>query len=643
MKKRKNICLITAMPESLHVQRISSGIFHQCRKYGYNVTVFGAMTHLFSARPNYNLGEANIYDLINYELVDGVILDTATLSGDNTGETIERIYKRLKSCKKPVAALEMHLKEYPVIENRNEEILREMCRHIIQIHHKTNLCILTGPKHNEAAESRLSVFLDETEKLGVKVTPEHIVYGDFWYTSGEKLADDFISGAISMPEAVICSSDHMGLGLIERLSENGIRVPEDIIVLGFEATVEAASADISLSSYEANDTNSAADAVDHIRKIIQPGAEIIPYKADINKLFHPGASCGCEPDYSRSVNALRGSMYFTTRNYSSSKLLEEIDIGLLMESYVMEQFNGSETPEECIKSIYDSAYLLYPHINYYLCLKENWLDTGHEIIEGYPDKMKIVTASTSVNELSFYEDSQSIVFDTSLMIPRMHEETKEPSVFYFSAVHFNEKMLGYSVLQRSLADTHKINIVYRNWLRFVNSALEMIRSKRRLLIMSVRDEMTETFNRRGMYIELEKMLKSADTSNSLFVCVIDIDGLKYINDTFGHNEGDFGIKLVSSAAALVTHKNEICVRAGGDEFYIIGVGDYDETEAEKRSDRFISIIEEMSSACNKPFKVTASIGCALQKINDSLNIDEVICEADEKMYKYKIERNRQRK
>lgn len=644
MKQRKNIALLTALPESIHGRRIMTGIISQCEKYGYNVCVFGAMTYLELEWESYRVGEANIFDLANFGKLDGVILDTAQLIGDHSGATIRRICERLKEHPEiPAVALELPIEGLPTIENRNEDIIREICRHIIEHHGKKKICILTGPKGNAAADSRLEILLDEIEKHGLTVEPEHIIYGDFWYFSGDKLADDLISGAISMPEAVICTGDHMALGLIDKLDKNGIKVPDDLIVIGFEATEEGATNRITLSSYEANDTNSAANAVDYIRRIIEPDAEILPYETNISQKFHPAMSCGCEPDYLRSARTLQHALYMQSRNYADPEILNQIDIGFLMESYILEHFTASQTPDECMTQIFGSTYLLNPFLNYYLCLTENWLDIGQDIMHGYPKKMKIAVSQSTVGGKTFCTDEPLVVFDTEQMLPALFEESEKPSVYYFSAVHFNGKALGYSVLQRDIHNTFHLNLVYRNWLRFVNNALEMIRSKKRLQMLSVRDEMTGLYNRRGMYTELERMIHEADEDSRLFVCVIDMDGLKYINDTFGHTEGDFGIRFVSTAVLEVKRKNEISVRAGGDEFYLIGVGHYSEDDMQKRIDEFTALMERKNCDYEKPYKVTASIGAALRKMDRSINVEDVICEADERMYQYKVSRKRQRR
>ncbi len=644
MAKRRNIALITAFPEAVHVKRVVSGLIEQCRKYDYNLAVFCPMSHLDSPRVNYSHGEMNIFNLINMEYIDGVVLDTTVLMNEYEGNALKKVCEKMKrESKVPVVSLDTAADDFPIITSRNDDILREMVRHCVKLHGKKKLCVVTGPEGNHVAEQRLKVILEEADVLGAEIAPEHIIYGDFWYSCGDKLARELADRNISMPEAIICTSDHMALGLIYRLDRLGIRVPEDVIVIGYEATAEAAASRISLSSFASNDANTAADAVDYIRRIIEPDAPIEPYDIEASRLFHPGMSCGCEPDFLYSAYSLYENMYFTTRNYNMDDMEENIDIGQLMESYALEQLTASETPEQCIADIHSLTWLIKPFRRHFLCLRKNWLDADNDITCGYPQQMRIVSALSTEDDSSYAGNDDELLFDTSLMIPQMHDENEEASVYYFSSVHFNEIMLGYSVLQRSFSDEHRISLVYRNWLRFVSNALEMIRSKAKLLTLSRRDEMTGALNRRGMYNAIEKMIDSASDDSTVFVAVIDMDGLKFINDNYGHSEGDFGIKLVSSAAASVTRSDEILVRAGGDEFYIIGIGEYDESECEKRSDEFNRLIKKLSSAYSKPYTVSASIGCAERKLNGSRKLDDIICKADEIMYRDKTNKKLQRK
>ena len=638
MSRRKTICFITSVPESFHAQRLTGGIFAQCEKYGYHAAVFGSMISLDLYFEDYAKGERNIYELIQYEKFDGIILDNISLIYSNRTELLESVCEHIKKrAKCPVYAVGIPFGDIPCIDNNNDEMLRAICRHAIEVHGSKKICILTGMKGNHEAEERLAILRDEIKQHGLAVADEHLVYGDFWFTSGNKLAEDIASGRISRPDTVIAVSDHMALGVIEKLTELGIRVPDEIRVLGFDATSESTLNDIPLTTIESNFAKCGADAVNRIRAEIEPGEPILPYQSDMTSMMQIGISCGCMPDMKRALENIKSSLYFVSRNYTDETFMNNIDIGLLMENYILEQLAASDTPEQCLYDIYRTTYMIYPFSSFFLCLREDWLDMEHDITAGYPEKMCLSLTKSNIGDREFYENK--IRFDTAEMLPNLFEDRGKPYAFYFSAVHFGSKTLGYTVLQREMKDYKRFNLVFRNWLRFVNTALEMSRSKHRLSELSVHDKMTGLLNRRGMYEQYDIMLKKAKPGDMLFACVIDMDGLKYINDTFGHSEGDFGIITVSEAALEITGQNEICVRSGGDEFYIIGIGHYHERICTEKVEHFNNLLAKRSVEANKPYSVTASIGCTFRPLSEDDKLDDALIVADEIMYHHKITRN----
>ena len=155
--------------------------------------------------------------------------------------------------------------------------------------------------------------------------------------------------------------------------------------------------------------------------------------------------------------------------------------------------------------------------------------------------------------------------------------------------------------------------------------------------------MTGLLNRRGMYEQLDRLIAETGDDKELFVCVIDMDGLKYINDTFGHSEGDYGIKRVGEAALSVTESDDVCARAGGDEFYIAGVRSKGSFDAQEYTAGFCEKLKELIKDDDKPFPVLASIGCAVSRDNEELDFETLLSEADENMYRYKIMRKKQRR
>ena len=641
MARRKLIGLITAVPESTHAKRVLEGVFAQCNTYGYDVAVFASLTHFSMVQRKYVEGEKNIYELINFDLLDGVIVDTISLIEDGDETIVKYICSKLKNeCKKPVVSLNLPLGSYPMSHSSDAEVLKEMVEHVLDVHHRTDIAFLTGNKDYPVSEERLKVFVDTMQERGFSVGEDRIFYGNFWYTSGTALAKRFANGELSMPEAVICASDHMAIGVANELAKKGVKVPEEVIVLGFEATQEAALNEISVTSFESNEAKTAAEAVDMLRKKMEPNAEVVPYKREKGKYLHEGMSCGCAPDLLHTARSFKESFYYLCRNYEEGDWLDNIDIGILMESYLIEQLSATETPAQCLEKIYMNTYFLRPMNKFFLCLREDWLDHTSVMTSGYPERMKTVVVTMKEEGTGYYEDEKSEIFETKWMLPQMFEEHDRPYVYYFSAVHFQEKMWGYSVLQRELTETKKVGIVYRNWLRNINNALETAQAKNTLRKLSIYDAMTGAYNRRGMDMRLEQMLAEAKEGDSLFVSVIDMDGLKYVNDNFGHAEGDFGIKLVCDTAIRTCREKEICIRAGGDEFYVLGVGQYTEQDMAERKKAFYDKIAYADKTSGKPYPISASIGCAISPIDDSLYIIGVVNEADEDMYKSKVERKK---
>ncbi len=80
MKRRKHLCLVISGTKEMNSRRIVEGIMMQCKKYDYDLSVFSTATTLEYFNLQYTNGAANIYNLINFEKFDGVIVDTLSLA-----------------------------------------------------------------------------------------------------------------------------------------------------------------------------------------------------------------------------------------------------------------------------------------------------------------------------------------------------------------------------------------------------------------------------------------------------------------------------------------------------------------------------------------------------------------------------------
>ena len=92
--QRKKIALLTGIPEDVHGNAVIEGIRRQCEQYDYDLYIFAAMIHTESSMREYVIGEANIFNLVNYEEMDGVILDSVNLFYGLEGAILGRVRER---------------------------------------------------------------------------------------------------------------------------------------------------------------------------------------------------------------------------------------------------------------------------------------------------------------------------------------------------------------------------------------------------------------------------------------------------------------------------------------------------------------------------------------------------------------------
>ena len=158
------------------------------------------------------------------------------------------------------------------------------------------------------------------------------------------------------------------------------------------------------------------------------------------------------------------------------------------------------------------------------------------------------------------------------------------------------------------------------------SSQKMTKMRKDLEFFLRRDELTGLYNRRGYQDNINKI---QDTHGAILMC--DIDHFKKVNDTYGHDVGDFTIKEVSKCIRNNLRKQDVAVRWGGEEFFIF-LAETSTENAYLVSEKLRESIENLTIRYNEDiaFHVTLSIGVAL--VNEYISLEEAIRNADDAMY-----------
>ncbi|MCH5324353.1 MAG: GGDEF domain-containing protein [Eubacterium sp.] len=603
------------------------GLCADLNYFDINVHIFNGYSLDYSGEPH-DIGQASIFTLPNYELLDALIVAPFFLSASQ--DIIDSVINSAKDAGVPVLTIGAEYEGcYSVLCDYTAQVER-ICEHFINHHNCTEINFISGTKGHPVAEARLAGYKRAMEKSGLGYDPGRVYYGDFWDMPTIKAVNDMLSDGKPLPEAIVCANDVMALTVISRLSELGYKVPEDVLVSGMDCIPEAEEY-ITTVRLMGEDTGHFAATV---MNDILNGKEV-DNPAYVDPGIRFGCSCGCSPDKTNmSVgkrHALYNDIFDATRHTQTALRLNQ-------------EINNSSSFEKAMESIGNAALKIWAKY-LWICLCDDFLQ-NIEI-----DNIKSADDATGANDDKLHRGcfspkmqcpiiirdhklEKGTAFDTAQMLPNFYESADEAKCVLYSPLHFRDVSIGYIVIDffpwSNL--TYLMNVVaigIANVLESVRRQSELYAYAKKVDELYITDSLTGLYNRRGFF-RLYKEYSQNVTGNKAVISM-DLDNLKLINDNYGHKEGDNAITVISDAMKAVFGETGICARFGGDEFVIYGSC----TDDEALNDRVEEIKNKISSynlTSGKPYNVNASIGWCLVPAEQDKNIDYYINAADAKMY-----------
>jgi diguanylate cyclase (GGDEF)-like protein len=166
---------------------------------------------------------------------------------------------------------------------------------------------------------------------------------------------------------------------------------------------------------------------------------------------------------------------------------------------------------------------------------------------------------------------------------------------------------------------------------------EKRRADKRIHYLAHHDGLTGLANRTQFLEELETALDALQTGAAGFaIHFIDLDYFKSVNDTLGHDGGDFLLKMIAQRLRAVSRLGDVVTRFGGDEFVVLQAGTHERAEAERFAHRMASAIGEPMQFGDNEINATVSIGFALAP-SDAKSADPLLKCADLAVYRAKAD------
>jgi signal transduction histidine kinase/DNA-binding LacI/PurR family transcriptional regulator/PAS domain-containing protein len=209
------------------------GIYDTVCKHDVNLICFPAG----QLRTPHRFRQRNVvFDLINVEKLDGLILRSETLAAHVSPQEFEALYKRYSSI--PIVSIARALPGIPSISLDNAQGMRSAIAHLIETHGCRRIAFIRGPETHREAERRYQAYMQVLGEHDIPFDPNLVVAGDFTGHIGAEAARLLLDQRKLLPgkdfEALAVANDSMALGALEVLQARGVRVPDDVALVGFD-------------------------------------------------------------------------------------------------------------------------------------------------------------------------------------------------------------------------------------------------------------------------------------------------------------------------------------------------------------------------------------------------------------------------
>lgn len=285
--KRRNIGVLTAELSDSYQARVWEGITEEALIGDEGVICFlGSRID----SPDAQEAAANaVYEMATPENISGLIVIAGAISTYAARERIQRLFDSHGSF--PMVSIGVPVEGAGNISVDNRNALGELVDHIIDVHNRSQIAIIAGPRWHVESEQRRQAVEQRLKDHGLSLHPDLIFHGTFEPVSGRDAVMKFMESP-QKPDAIISLNDTMALAALKELRKRKIRVPEDISLTGFDGLEETLYSTPPLTTVLQPLKDLGREAMRELRLMMNKGE-----RRDIFLKCQPlyRQSCGCAP------------------------------------------------------------------------------------------------------------------------------------------------------------------------------------------------------------------------------------------------------------------------------------------------------------------------------------------------------------
>ena len=584
------------------------------RQEGYGVCVFNSSMDLYWYQKD-NPAPRTGYLTIRYELFDALIVICHSFHDD---ALVKRITGDARRYGVPVFCFGGSYPGCHTVQNDYEEGYKRLIRHVIRDHGARDTFFMAGMKNEENSEARLRCYREVLAEEGLPFPEENMAYGNYWAKPAEAITLRLIRTRKALPRAIICANDEMAIAVINTLRKNGFRVPEDVIVTGYDGSPGAYMIRPHLTTCGDNPRSLAVQILDLLKKHSQ--GEAIP--ENLTHRFLPvfAGSCGCPDTESDRYDPL------TVFQRSMALNRHENDLYHKMERILMQRDSDSLLSMISLAILPDS----------YICINKRLLN----IYAGEDYKSDRIEEDLLM--IPFREPNEELQVLPCRLSALGAPEDKGTGITVFNTLHTGSVVCGFFAahtfnldadgqLIRRLADA--LNLIF---------AIHLGTARQRILLSHLDnsrylDPVTGFSNLRGLTRWFRAYEQDAQNHGlPLCLSVFSIYRYNYIYESHGMDEAEEIVRMVGNRLSSSHPGVQIIARTGADQFAVVQTGENAadlKAAVTRRSKDFLRQLDAYNAASSRNYYVEVNSGSVILDPGwENTTLENLIHAAQGEMY-----------
>ncbi len=617
---------------------ICRGAFSAARELGVSVVFFG-IGALDS--PATHSGMRNrLFSLIDTRAFHGMLYVSSSLANNVGAAAFLEHTRRYASL--PQAHIGIRAEGASCFNIDNASGMYALVEHLIVAHGRRNIVFINGKRGGHESDERLRAYRDALLDHGIEYDEDYVYDGNFLRERGILAVAEFLDKRKLRFDGLVGANDLMTLYAMKELQKRGFRIPEDISVGGFDDLASARSHRPALTTVHQPATKLGYTAMtEFARSLMEEDAAAIERELPARLIIRQ--SCGCrespEADSGDAVEARLASGMTISERDELDSLLNVVTrniIGTFEESEIR------ATLDEDLKLLDIEDFSLSVYVD--PDRSKTFYDLGGRIGGTFPSR-RLTAEGLASFPRPFYKFVLPLFYRTEDIGFFISDAgSKDLSILEVIRDHLSGALKGARLIEESKRYAEGLERTVEERTKELASALREVKlASEKLERLAVMDEMTGLYNRRGFMTLARQQVELAKRKKyEVLLVYLDLDGLKRINDEFGHAVGDRAIRAMADILMKTFRKTDIVARLGGDEFTVLAL-DCSIAEYGALMERMETLIGEYNRASGQTFRLSASHGAAPGSPAAAFSLERLMEDADAELYTNKKRKKARRR